>query len=47
MGHEKITTTLRLYTRRTNDESFILDAFPDEPGEEDRDEPPGAATPTC
>jgi hypothetical protein len=47
MGHEKITMTLRLYTRRTNDESCILDAFPDEPGEEDRDEPPGAATPTC
>ncbi len=35
MGHEKITTTLQLYTRRTDDESRILDALTDEPGEED------------
>jgi integrase len=34
MGHEKITTTLQLYTRRTDDESRILDALTDEPGEE-------------
>ncbi len=33
MGHEKITTTLQLYTRRTDDESRILDALTDEPGE--------------
>jgi hypothetical protein len=47
MGHEKITKTLQLYTRRTDDESRILDALTDEPGEEDRAEPPRAATPTC
>lgn len=35
MGHEKITTTLQLYTRRTDDESRILDALTDEPGERD------------
>ncbi|MGH3717590.1 MAG: tyrosine-type recombinase/integrase [Pseudonocardiaceae bacterium] len=35
MGHEKITTTLQLYTRRTDDESRILDALTDEPGEGD------------
>jgi integrase len=35
MGHEKITTTLQLYTRRTDDESRILDALIDEPGEGD------------
>jgi integrase len=46
MGHEKITTTLQLYTRRTDDESRILDALTDEPGEEgdpdddDSTEPP-------
>jgi integrase len=42
MGHEKITTTLQLYTRRTDDESRILDALTDEPGEEgdlDDDDP--------
>ena len=38
MGHEKITTTLQLYTRRTDDESRILDALTDEPGEEDSDD---------
>jgi integrase len=32
MGHEKITTTLRLYTCRTDDESRILHALTDEPG---------------
>jgi integrase len=32
MGHEKITTTLQLYTRRTDDESRIFDALTDEPG---------------
>jgi site-specific recombinase XerD len=31
MGHEKITTTLQLYTCRTDDESRIL-ALTDEPG---------------
>lgn len=36
MGHEKITTTLQLYTRRTDDENRILDALTDKPGEEDR-----------
>ena len=35
MGHEKITTTLQLYTHRTDDESRILDALTDEPGEDD------------
>jgi integrase len=35
MGHEKITTTLQLYTRRTDDESRILDALTDKAGEED------------
>lgn len=35
MGHEKITTTLQLYTRRTDDESRILDALTNEPGKED------------
>jgi integrase len=33
MGHEKITTTLQLYTRRTDNENRILDALTDEPGE--------------
>ena len=46
MGHEKITTTLQLYTRRTDDESRILDALTDESGEEDcrddDDDPIGA-----
>jgi integrase len=31
MGHEKITTTLQLYTRRTDDETRILDALTDSP----------------
>lgn len=35
MGHEKITTTLQLYTRRTDNESRILDALTDEPREGD------------
>jgi hypothetical protein len=44
MGHEKITTTLQLYTRRTDDESRILDALTDEPGEgDDRDDDDGPA----
>jgi integrase len=49
MGHEKITTTLQLYTRRTDDEGRILHALTDQPGEEnpdDGDGPTGAATPT-
>ena len=29
MGHEKITTTPQLYTRRNDDESRILDALTD------------------
>jgi hypothetical protein len=29
MGHQKITTTLPLYTRRTDDESRILDGLTD------------------
>jgi integrase len=33
MGHEKITTTLQLYTRRTDDETRILDALTDSPEE--------------
>ena len=33
MGHEKITTTLQLYTRRTDDERRILNALTDEPRE--------------
>ncbi|MGH3693626.1 MAG: tyrosine-type recombinase/integrase [Pseudonocardiaceae bacterium] len=42
MGHEKITTTLELYTRRTDDESRILNALTDEPGnEDDRDDDDG------
>jgi hypothetical protein len=49
MGHEKITTTLQLYTRRTDDESRILDALTDESGEEDcrddDDDPIGGPTP--
>jgi hypothetical protein len=48
MGHEKITTTLQLYTRRTDDESRILNAFTNDPGEEDDpdddDGPTGAPT---
>ena len=35
MGHEKITTTLQLYTRRTDDESHILDALTDKLKKED------------
>lgn len=47
MGHEKITTTLQLYTRRTDDESRILDALTDEPGEgDDPDDDDGPAS-TC
>lgn len=42
MGHEKITTTLQLYTRRTDDESRILNALTDEPGDEE-DDPDGDA----
>jgi integrase len=39
MGHEKITTTLQLYTRRTDDERRILDALTDDPGKgTDRDD---------
>jgi integrase len=38
MGHEKITTTLQLYTRRTDDESRILDALTDEPEGDDSDD---------
>ncbi|HEV7451889.1 MAG TPA: hypothetical protein VGO16_10970 [Pseudonocardiaceae bacterium] len=48
MGHEKITTTLQLYTRRTDDEGRILGALTDEPGErddpDDDDGPTGAPT---
>jgi hypothetical protein len=43
MGHEKITTTLQLYTRRTDDESRILDALTDEPEEDESDD----QTPNC
>ena len=35
MGHEKITTTLQLHTRRTDDESHILDALTDKLKKED------------
>ena len=35
MAHEKITTTLQLYTRRTDNENRILDALTDESGERD------------
>jgi integrase len=45
MGHEKITTTLQLYTRRTDDESRILDALTDEPGEEDLDDDDSMGSP--
>ena len=39
MGHEKITTTLQLYTRRTDDERRILDVLTDDPGKgNDRDD---------
>ena len=33
MGHEKITTTLQFYTHRTDDESRILDALIEDPGD--------------
>jgi hypothetical protein len=49
MGHEKITTTLQLYTRRADEKGRVLDAVTDEPGEEDPDDgenPTGEATPT-
>ena len=35
MAHEEITTTLQLYTRRTDNENRILDALTDESGERD------------
>jgi hypothetical protein len=35
MRHEKITTTLQLYTRRTDDEGRILAALTDEPDDGD------------
>jgi integrase len=47
MGHEKITTTLQLYTRRTDDERRILDALADDPGkgsDRDDDDSTGAST---
>jgi integrase len=51
MGHEKITTTLQLYTRRTDDESRILDALTDEPEEgsdsDDDDGPSGVLASNC
>lgn len=53
MGHENITTTLQLYTRRTDDERRILDALTDEPGaeddsdSEDDDGPAGAPDDEC
>lgn len=53
MGHEKITTILQLYTRRTDDESRILDALSDEreedddPDSEDDDGPAGAPDDEC
>jgi len=44
MGHERSSTTLDLYTRRTDNSSRILDALNDpvgdEPDEEDPDEGP-------
>jgi integrase len=33
MGHERSSTTLDLYTRRTDDTSRILRALDDDPGE--------------
>lgn len=33
MGHERSTTTLDLYTRRTDNSVRILQAFDDDPGE--------------
>ena len=45
MGHERSSTTLDLYTRRTDNSSRILDALddPDEaPEDEDPDDGPGA-----
>jgi integrase len=43
MGHERSSTTLDLYTRRTDNSDRILDALndpDDEPGEEDREHDP-------
>jgi integrase len=46
MGHEKITTTLQLYTRRTDDEDRILDALTDKPEEDPDDDDDPTGTPT-
>ena len=40
LGHERSTTTLDLYTRRTDNSSRILDALND-PDETSEDEDPG------
>ena len=49
MGHERSTTTLDLYTRRTDNSSRILDALNDpleeQPDEDDPDDGP-APVPT-
>lgn len=50
MGHEKVTTTLQLYTRRTDDERRILNALTDNREKEDGDgdeDPTGPLGPNC
>jgi hypothetical protein len=46
LGHERATTTLDLYTRRTDNSSRILDALNDPAGEgTDEDDPDDGSEP--
>ncbi|MEN3303454.1 tyrosine-type recombinase/integrase, partial [Pseudonocardia sp.] len=38
MGHERSSTTLDLYTRRTNNSDRILRALDDDPADDDADD---------
>ena len=46
MGHERSSTTLDLYTRRTDDGDRILRAL-DDPDEDDPDDGPAPAPAPC
>jgi len=47
MGHERSSTTLDLYTRRTNNAERILRALSDDDGPDDEDDGGGAGVPAA
>jgi integrase len=47
LGHERSTTTLDLYTRRTDNSSRILDALNDPDGTPEYEDPDDGPEPVC